>query len=248
MDLEGKGRGASPRDHEIFSPKTLERLRDATLDMSFLMARAYAEASALKVVGDRYQLHVRQRLAVLRSASSSLDITEIGGKACDDLRDQTLDIDTLNLVILLESALGGGVLLKGMDGCYRDLASVHGTYRMVDQTGPLLRDFGAWLVDRGVVRVRWWIDQPVSNSGRLASLLREIGAETGWDWEAQTTPYVDREVAQAQGISISSDKVILRHCTRWSNAGRQFVETFIPDAWVLDLAVSPLDLAGYVVR
>ncbi len=244
MDLEGKGRGASPRDHDIFSSKMLERLREATLDMSFLIARDYAEASALKVVGDRYQLHQRQRLAVLRSASSAKDIAGSASKRCGDLRDQILDIDTLNLVILLESALGGGVLLKGMDGCYRDLASVHGTYRMVEQTGPLLRHFGRWLAERGVVGVRWWIDQPVSNSGRLASLLREIGEEAGWPWEAQTTPYVDREVAQAQGISISTDKVILRHCRQWNNAGREFVEAHIPEAWVFDLGISPLELAS----
>src|SRR6266404_1471952 len=43
-------------------------------------------------------------------------------------------IDGFNLILTLESALGGGVMLVGRDGCYRDMASVHGTYRRVEET------------------------------------------------------------------------------------------------------------------
>ncbi|MCB9637604.1 MAG: DUF434 domain-containing protein [Myxococcales bacterium] len=239
MELEGKGRGAHPRDDEFFAAKKLQILQEAVFDMSFLFTRSYAEASALKLVGDRYQLHQRQRLAILRSAASTEDLQLFAPKELELLKDQALDIDAFNLIILLESASGGGLILKGMDGCYRDLASVHGTYRMVELTSQLVRYLGKWLAQQEVAKVRWWIDQPVSNSGRLAALFREIGQEEGWDWEAETTPYVDREIAQAKGISVSTDKVIIRRCSKWSNVGRRFVDQMIPSAWIVDLGIRP---------
>ena len=52
-------------------------------------------------------------------------------------RRQTLPVLS-NVLITLESALGGGVLLRCRDGCLRDMASLHGTYRIVDETDPAL--------------------------------------------------------------------------------------------------------------
>ena len=39
-------------------------------DFSWLLTRGYAEKGALKLVGDRFSLTERQRLAVMRSACS----------------------------------------------------------------------------------------------------------------------------------------------------------------------------------
>ena len=51
-----------------------------------------------------------------------------------DLAGQELWIDGFNLLILIESALAGGIILIGRDGCCRDLAGLHGTYRDVAET------------------------------------------------------------------------------------------------------------------
>ena len=53
-------------------------------------------------------------------------------------RGSPLRIDGFNLILTLESAVGGGVVLGGRDGCYRDMASVHGTYRRVEETRSAL--------------------------------------------------------------------------------------------------------------
>src|SRR5262245_31343407 len=55
-----------PEDARLFAPDTWPALRSAVAELSWLLTRGYAEPSALKLVGDRYNLCVRQRIAVMR--------------------------------------------------------------------------------------------------------------------------------------------------------------------------------------
>ena len=50
-------------------------------------------------------------------------------------------VDTVRSV--LESALAGGIVLPGRDGCCRDIAGIHRRYRKVDETMPALALVGA---------------------------------------------------------------------------------------------------------
>ena len=61
-------RGPDPRDRDAFAPAAWPRLREAVADLSWLLTRGYAEASSLKLVGDRLALTERQRMAVRRCA------------------------------------------------------------------------------------------------------------------------------------------------------------------------------------
>ena len=63
-------RGPDPRDAEAFGPSALPALRGAVADLSWLLERGYAIVSAVKLVGDRWSLTERQRLAVRRAACS----------------------------------------------------------------------------------------------------------------------------------------------------------------------------------
>ena len=63
-------RGAHPQDDRLFAPDQYSALQSATSDLSWLLTREYASPSALKIVGDRYALDARQRLAVMRCACS----------------------------------------------------------------------------------------------------------------------------------------------------------------------------------
>jgi hypothetical protein len=48
----------------------LPRLREATADLGWLLNRGYALSSAWELVGNRYTLTVRQRMAVNRCVCS----------------------------------------------------------------------------------------------------------------------------------------------------------------------------------
>src|SRR5690606_14699524 len=59
-------RGPHPDDRRLFSSEQAPALRMAVEHLSWLLTRGYAPPSALKLVGDRFSLLERQRIAVLR--------------------------------------------------------------------------------------------------------------------------------------------------------------------------------------
>ncbi len=228
-----KHRGPGPQDPIYFGPDARADLTAAVSDLSWLFSRGYADASALKLVGDRYKLVERQRIAVLRSACSDAALAsrrsrEIGTAA---LRGQALRIDGFNLILTLESALGGGVILSCRDGSYRDLASVHGTYRKVDETRPALELAARYLAEWGAGPCTWLLDSPVSNSGRLAGLIREVNP----DWIAEVVPNPDAVLVQPGDLVASADSMILDNCGEWVSLARALVDAGVPDAFVTDL-------------
>ena len=73
-----------------------------------------------------------------------------------------------------ESAGAPDRLPPTRDGCMRDLASLHGTWRRVEETTPSLEKLGAFVERLGLARCRWLLDAPVSNSGRLREIRSEV--------------------------------------------------------------------------
>jgi hypothetical protein len=224
-----KHRGPGPQDPDWFSPEARPRLAAAVSDLSWLLTRGYAGPSSLKLVGDRYRLAERQRVAVLRSACSDESLARRRANHLGTLRGRRLRIDGFNLILTLESALGGGVILEGRDGCFRDLASVHGTYRRVEETQPALELATRWLGEWDVGPCTWYLDAPVSNSGRLAAMIRGRG------WEAQVVPDPDQVLAHGGDPIATADSGILDRCGPWINLARLLVEAGCPGAFVVVL-------------
>ncbi len=120
-------RGPHPADEKLFDAEAISDLRFAIADYSLLLTKSYAQKSALKLVGDRFSLTERQRLAVMRSACSDHQLASRNERrvAMEDLAGQSVTVDGYNVLITIEAAMSGGCIFKGRDGCYRDLASVH---------------------------------------------------------------------------------------------------------------------------
>jgi hypothetical protein len=226
-----KHRGPGPRDADWFGPDARATLAAAVADLSWLRSRGYAEPSSVKLVGDRYSLAERQRVAVLRSACADASLARRLANRLDieSLRGRPLRIDGFNLVLTLESALGGGVVLAGRDGCYRDLASVHGNYRRVAETRPALELAARWLSSWQAGPCTWLLDAPVSNSGRLAAMIRAFG------WQAEVVPNPDTILVLGDEPVATADSGILDRCGPWVNLARLLVEARIPGAFVVDL-------------
>ena len=230
-------RGPHPEDARLFAPDQHARLRQAVADLSWLLTRGYAWKSGLKIVGDRHALTERQRTAVWRSACSD---EALGGRrqherSIESLSGGPLAIDGYNLLITVESALGNGVILVGRDGCYRDLASLHGTYRKVEETVPALVRIGQYLASQGITRADWHFDRPVSNSGRLRDLAQTTAATHGWEWSVVLDPNPDRALAAAGFPVASTDSWVLDHADGWVNLARRLIESSVPEARVVDL-------------
>jgi len=233
-------RGPHPDDAHLFAPAAWPRLRGATADLSWLLSRGYALPGALQVVGNRYDLQVRQRQAVTRSACSDAALAhrraaEVTSHA---IGDGPLLIDGYNVLTTVEAALGGAVVLLDRDAALRDIAGVHGTYRRVEETMPALRMVGAHLVSAGVRRCEWFLDAPVSNSGRLRAIIDAAARDAGWDWTVHVVTNPDADLAAAtDAVVASADSVILDRCSRWFSLAREVVTAAVPAARLVDLRV-----------
>ncbi|QGJ68760.1 DUF434 domain-containing protein [Planctomycetales bacterium 10988] len=237
MSDSRKHRGPHPEDQKLFAEDQVPQLQEAVKDLAWLFNRGYASTSALKLVGDRYELLARQRTAVARCTCTDaaaerrnqhqLTLSELAG--CE------VWIDGYNVLTSIEAALSRGVILHARDGCYRDMASMHGSYRKVSETIPALHLLGEMLAAGGVSQCHWLLDSPVSNSGRLKTILQGIAEGRRWNWETTLVPDPDQELMASDEIVISSDSLILDHAQRWFNLVRHTIDQRISDAWIVHL-------------
>ena len=231
-------RGPDPRDGAAFGPSAVPVLRGAVADLSWLLGRGYAIVSAVELVGDRWSLVERQRLAVRRAACSDIALVSRLERrtAAVDVGGQVLLIDGFNVVTTVEAALGGGIVLGCRDGTFRDIAGIHGTYRKVAETMPALELIGARLLELGVNQARWLFDRPVSNSGRIQALLLEAAKASGRPWSVELVNDPDLLLKASPEVVATADSAILDHCQRWFNLARDVIEARCPAATIIDLA------------
>ena len=234
-------RGPHPADAKLFAPAAIADLTSALADFSLLLTKGYAEKSALKLVGDRFSLTQRQRLAIMRSACSDKQLTSRKHSQVKiaDLTGKALAVDGYNVLITVEAAMSGAVIFKGRDGCFRDLASIHGTYRKVTETIPAVELIGGFLNEIGVVSALWLLDSPVSNSGRLKTLIGKLARKNSWDWEIELLTSPDAKLINTELVVASGDSVILDNCKSWVNLAGAIIEKKLPAAWMVDLSGPP---------
>ena len=225
-------RGYTPEDERNFSPDAVERMRIASRHIQYLINEGYDLKQATVFVGNHFLLSERQRLAIMRSVAKDQDLAERKSKqlSLSELKGKEVWIDGFNTVITLEVLLSDSLLFTCMDGTIRDLAALRGTYRLIPETTEAVRLMFDILQEASVGKVNILLDEPVSNSGRLKSLIAETAesknsssliAETAeqnksFDLDIRILRDVDRTLYGKEGV-ITSDSIILDHCTSWFN-------------------------------
>jgi hypothetical protein len=233
-----KHRGAHPEDRSLFAAEHLPVLRTATSELSWLLTREYSMKGALKLVGDRYTLTDRQRLAVSRAACSDQGKAQRAQTliSTDDVAGKDMIVDGFNLIITIEAALSGGLLMICRDDCIRDLSSVHGSYRSVDETERAITLIGEAIDTLQPRSVRWVLDRPISNSGRLAKRIRDAAREKQWNWTVEVVFNPDAEIPASDRIVVSSDSHVLDESARWLNFNRFLIDKQLDQSWLIDLS------------
>jgi len=231
-------RGPHPEDARLFAAENRSLLTQAVGDLCWLLSRGYAPDSSLKLVGDRHGLVARQRVAVARcSCSDAQAKLRIQHKVDPEyLCDRPLYLDGYNVLTTIEAALAGGVIIGARDGAYRDMASMHGSYRKVAETLPALKILAAELAGLRVSECVWYLDRPVSNSGRLKTIMEDLARSNGWHWRIELVPNPDAVLAQSPGIVATADSVILDRCGDWFNLARSTITQHVQQAWIVDLS------------
>jgi hypothetical protein len=242
MSNRQKHRGAHSSDTLLFSEQYMDDLRKAVADYSLLLSRGYSEKASLKLVGDHFSLKERQRQSIMRCACSDQRL-ELRRQKCllpIAIKHQAVFVDGFNFLITIESALSGGLIFEGRDGCFRDIASVHGSYKKVEETEHAIQLIGKCLHELQPVTVTWLFDKPVSNSRRLSRLMLDLAGQNNWPWEATLAYNPDKILAEAPGIVVSSDGVVIDTALHWTCLSRHIIRNCIPGAKVLSLSTTDI--------
>ena len=198
----------------------------AAADARYLLERGYPRELVLKVTGDRYRLPAGERNLLRRGVFGPSEAQKRKSRLLgwEALQDRPLGIDGHNLLITLESALGGGELLQADDGCVRDIAALGRNHRPGRLTRQAARLMVSALAGAGTGQVSIYLDAPLPKSGELAAELRGFLREAGLSGQAQAVPVPEHYLKTHQGPVASSDSALL------------------------DAVEQPLDLAGLIIR
>lgn len=147
---------------------------------------------------------------------------------------ESLVLDGFNTIITLEVALSGSLLLEGMDGTIRDLAGLRGSYRIVDKTVRAVELLLDQMERLEVRNALFYLDQQVSNSGRIRALLLDMATNHRLQVKVELDPCVDSILSGMENV-VTADAIILDKCGSWYNLNRGLIETLVPDAWIFRL-------------
>ena len=211
-------RGPDPQDARLFGADARPTLVTACGELHWLLDRGYPPAATLALVGNRHGLEARQRDALRRVActASERDARAAKRLAWGAVRGAAVDVDGFNLVITLETALGGATVFEGRDGATRDLAGMRGSYRIVEATARALDAVGAAVAEAAPASLRVWLGAPVSNSGRLRALWAERAK--GWACPVALALVPDADAAMAgAAVAVSCDARVIDGAAAWSD-------------------------------
>jgi hypothetical protein len=234
-------RGFVPSDKIEFNDKNIIRLKQAQEDICFLLNRGYGIDKVIEFVGNHFLLSARQRLSLKRGLSSYEDVKRreehrlVGG-----YEDSTIHIDGLNIIITLEVALSNSMLLRGMDGTIRDLAGLRGTYKLIDKTDIAIQLIGEKLDKMNPKKVIFYLDSPVSNTGKLKLKILELLDKCNFDLEVLIVPNADVILSKLSYV-VTSDAIILNTCDSWINLAYEIVNEELSNVFYIDFKVNRIN-------
>lgn len=230
-------RGYVPEDEKEFNKESQILLQKAQQDIQYLLEQGYPIKTASTFVGNHYMLSERQRLAIVRATAqkSILSMRKEKQKSKASIG-KKVAIDGLNVIITLEVALSGSTLILCMDGTMRDLAGLRGTYRIIDKTDEAIILIGEKLEALQIEEAVFYLDAPVSNTGRLKQRILELLEEYPYKVEVELVNSPDGILEQL-GDVITQDAIILNKCVSWYNLTAEIIKEKIPNAAYVDLSV-----------
>ncbi|MGC9343771.1 MAG: DUF434 domain-containing protein [Bacteroidales bacterium] len=189
-----------------------ENLQNAFLDYRYLLDRNYPEKATIKLVGDKYQLSGEERSILYRGISSKKSSDYRRSKKTLHLKPGKIFIDTYNILFTLANYLNGRPVFIADDGFLRDAGELRGRFskkKLLERTRELLFNF---IELNGNKEYYLYIDQPVSNSGRLAAEINEFLSIKKITGQAQTFDSPDHRIilkASAEDTVCSGDSIII---------------------------------------
>lgn len=214
-----------------------EVLKEAAVDLRYLLDRGYRKESALRLIGDKYQLDKSERLVLYRSTYSKNEIQNVKEKMLESsmVAGKDLWIDGFNVLNTVEAALKGELLILCDDGIVRDFSQVYGRYRFSQLTLSSLQLIMGELKNLHPSCVRVFYDSQISKSGEIAKITREVISNLGLRGDAETTKTVDSILSKTDAVVCTSDSVILSACRYIFDLAGYIITSRINNAVILTL-------------
>lgn len=201
----------------------MDNLKLAELDLRFLLNRGYRKKVALQFVSNHYLLEKKERNYLSRLVFADVKVKERKKKRVqiDELPGKCLIIDGYNVLITVESILrslkkpeeNNNNLVWSDDGFIRDVESVFGKYKIGPQTKPALKLILKHLKNYEVGKVKFFFDQQVSFSGKLAHIIQKNLSKYEIEGAVLLSKRVDHdlktEVNKTGAIIATSDSAII---------------------------------------
>ena len=227
-------RGYTVEDEKSFKGDGLLKIKKAGEDVKYLLNAGYKIKQATMFVANHYALTERERLVLARGIAADEDIKTRKNKLSDLENLDTVYIDGFNAIIPMESLLSGSVLFKCQDGAIRDLANLRGSYKVIDKTEGAIRLILSRLDDLKVKKAIIHLDKPISNSGRLKTMILNISNDFNVEVEVNLLDAVDKSLYGKENV-ISGDCIVMDNALSVVPLYSLILDTYEGDKWVVEL-------------
>lgn len=171
---------------------------------------------------------------MVRGISRYDDVIKRKSKEITNLSNiEEVHIDGFNTIITLEVALSNSLIIKSMDETIRDLAGLRGTYSVIEKTEVAIKLICEFLLEHKIKKAIFYLDKPVSNSGRLKMKILEILEGLEFQIEVWNIDNVDSVLKSKENV-VSSDAIILDNCISWINLNMHIIKDKIANDNCID--------------
>jgi hypothetical protein len=191
-------------------------LRKAAEDVRYLVNRGYPKESAIRFVSDHHRLPEEQRFVLSRVvvAAETAQLRRIKAVPAEALHGQEILVDGYNVLITVESLIGGRPVYMCDDGFLRDTQGIFRSYRTSDLTVSAIQEILIFIARPSPASILILLDQQISMSGRLAGLMREMMAKIRLPGTAKTARDVDRQLKSSRAIVATADGNVIDAAAR----------------------------------
>ncbi len=201
------------------------RFRSAITDYRYLLERGYSHSSALRVVGDRYQLDSEQRSMLYRGISPRETARLRRTRLVASVVGAAVAVDCYNVLYTVTNYLYGRPLFICDDGFLRDSGELHQEKPAdLDRSVALLF---RWTRSEPPAALSLYLDSPVSRSGELALELRRRLEEARIAGTAEAVRSPDHLLKECRTglIATSDSSVIDRAQVGVADLARKIIES-----------------------
>ncbi len=153
-----------------------DKIKNASLDLRYLLNQNYRKKVALNFVANHYLLNKNYRNYLARSIFSDSVSQSRKSKLVnlDDINNSVLFLDGYNIIITVESILNKEKIVLADDGVIRDTQAVFGKYEFSDCTISALSLIFDCISLHRPKYIEFYLDKQVSFSGKLAHEIDKI--------------------------------------------------------------------------